>query len=103
MKQTYRQQEESSYVIIRADRAGCFAGEMISRDGSEVVLANARRLWYWAGAASLSQLAMEGTSKPGSCKFPIAMDLITVLGVIEIIDVTPQARASIEAVPVWKA
>lgn len=92
-----------SHVIVRSQSAGVFAGVLESKDGSEVNLTNARRLWFWSGAASLSQLAMEGTSNPGGCKFPIAVPEITILGVIEIIPTTEKARASIDAVPVWKA
>lgn len=51
-------------VIVRTYSAGVFAGELETKDGREVTLMNARRLWYWTGAASLSQLAQEGTSKP---------------------------------------
>lgn len=91
------------YVIVRTYSAGVFAGELESRQGQEVVLRNARRLWYWAGAASLSQLAMEGTSKPDECKFPCAVDRVTLLQVIEILDVTATARQSIKGVPVWKS
>jgi len=79
-----------------------FAGEFVSRHGQEVVLSNARRLWYWAGAASLSQLAQTGTSKPGECKFPVAVDRVELLQAIEILDVTPDARASIEEVKPWQ-
>lgn len=89
------------YVIARTHSAGVFAGELVSRNGQEVVLHNARRLWYWAGAASLSQLAMEGTSRPRDCKFPVAVSSVTLLQVIELLDVTPAARKSIEGVPVW--
>ncbi len=91
------------YVIIRTHSAGVFAGTMESRNGDEVVLTDARRLWYWAGAASLSQMAMEGTSKPRECKFPVPVKRVTLLGVIEILDTTPEARKSIESVPIWKA
>ena len=94
--------KKSKTVIVRTYSAGVFMGEMESRKGQEVVLTQARRLWYWKGAASLSQLAMEGTSDPANCKFPIAMDRIELLQVIEIIDVTPKAKASIDGVPVWK-
>lgn len=90
------------YVIIRTESAGVFAGEMESRKGREVTLLNARRLWYWAGAASLSQLAMEGTSLPGKCRFPTAVDRVVLLEAIEILDVTKIARDSITKVPVWK-
>ncbi|MBY0515125.1 MAG: hypothetical protein K2P78_14625 [Gemmataceae bacterium] len=91
------------YVIVRTYSAGVFAGELESRAGQEVVLTTARRLWYWAGAASLSQLAQQGTSQPAMCKFPCAVDRVELLNAIEIIDVTPAARKSIEEVPEWKA
>lgn len=90
------------YVMVRTNSAGVFAGEMQSKDGKEVVLLNARRIWYWAGAASLSQLAMEGTKKPLDCKFPIAVNKVLLTETIEIIDITPKARQSIEEVPVWQ-
>lgn len=95
-------EEEKTYVIVRTFSAGVFAGYLESRDGKEVVLTDARRIWYWAGAASLSQLAMEGTSKPGECKFPVAVNRVILTEAIEILDVTPEAKKSIEAVPVWK-
>lgn len=67
-----------------------------------MVLTDARRIWYWAGAASLSQLAVDGTSKPLECKFPTPVPRVELLEVIEILDVTPKARESIAMVPVWK-
>ena len=78
-------------------------GELESRKGQEVVLTNARRLWYWAGAASLSQLAVDGTSNPSACKFPVAVPRVELLQAIEILDVTDKAKASIDGTPVWKA
>jgi hypothetical protein len=90
------------YVIVRSQNAGVFMGELICRDGSEVTLRNSRRLWYWKGAASLSQLAVEGTKKPRECKFPVAVPSHEILGVIEILYVTPEAKESIDAVPVWE-
>lgn len=89
------------FVICRTYSAGVFAGFLESREGKEVVLSNARRLWYWAGAASLSQLAMEGTKKPKDCKFPVAVNRVELTEAIEILDVTPEAQKSIEEVPVW--
>lgn len=63
---------------------------------------DARRMWRWAGAASLSQLAADGTSKPDECKFPVAVDKVTLTEAIEIIPITRKAKESIEEVPVWK-
>ena len=94
--------KKSKYVIVRTYSAGVFAGEIESRNGREVVMINARRLWYWDGAASLSQLAMEGTKKPENCKFPCVVDRVELLEVIEILDTTLEAQKSIVAVPVWK-
>jgi hypothetical protein len=90
------------YVICRTYSAGVFAGDLVSRKGQEVVLENARRIWYWSGAASLSQLAMEGTSDPANCKFPCKVSRVELLQAIEIIDVTKKAEESIKGVPIWK-
>lgn len=90
------------YVIVRTYSAGVFAGYLESCDGKEVVMKKARRLWYWSGAASLSQLAMEGTKKPKECKFPISMDRVELTEAIEIIDVTKEAKKSLESVAIWE-
>lgn len=89
------------YVIVRTYTAGVFAGELVSRDGKEVRLKNARRIWKWAGAATLSQLAMEGTSDPNGCKFPCEVAEVTVTEAIEILRTTTPAMKSIKAVPIW--
>lgn len=88
-------------VIVRADRAGIFFGTLAEKEGNEVNLKNARRLWYWDGACSISELAATGTTRPDRCKFAVAVQSITILGVIEIIPCTEEAVKSIESVPVW--
>ena len=90
-------------VIIRADRAGVFFGTLKEKNGSEVTLTDCRRLWYWHGAASISQLAVEGTKRARDCKFTVTVPIITILGVIEIIPCTEEAVKSIEGVEVWKS
>jgi hypothetical protein len=89
-------------VVVRADRAGVFVGNLKSRKGTEVVLENCRRIFYWDGAASLSQLAIDGVSKPENCKFPESVQEALILGVIEIIPMTEKAVKSINGVSVWK-
>ena len=91
-----------SYQIVRTHSAGVFAGYVESRKGQEVVMRHVRRLWMWDGAASLSQLAVEGTKKPENCKFPCVVDRIVITQATEILDVTEKARKSIEAVPIWQ-
>ena len=94
--------KEKPYVIVRTYTAGVFAGTLESRKGKEVEMSNARRIWYWDGAASLSQLAMEGTNKPENCKFPMPVQRVVLTEAVEILDVTPKAKKSIEGVPVWQ-
>lgn len=91
------------YCMIRTYSAGVFAGYIESRIGKEVVLRNARRIWYWDGANSLSQLATHGTSKPENCKFPCPVDKVILTEVIEIIPITAKAKESIDSVKVWEA
>ena len=91
------------YVIVRTFSAGVFAGYLKRRDGQEVELINARRLWYWEGAASLSQLSIDGVSAPDECKFPAPVPSVTLLQAIEILPVTDKAQQSIAAVKEWSA
>ena len=90
-------------VIVRTERAGVFFGEIKERNGQEATITNCRRIWYWSGAASLSQLAVEGTTRPRDCKFTVIVDEMTVLGVIEVIPCTAKAIESINSVQIWKA
>ncbi len=94
------------YVIIRTYSAGVHAGFLESKKstaaGVEVRLSNARRLWYWDGAASLSQLSVDGVSRPGNCKFPTEVPWIDLVA-IEILPVSKKAQESIKNVPVWVA
>ena len=90
------------YKIVRTYSAGVFAGYIESRNGQEIVMRKARRLWYWDGAASLSQMAEEGVKKPDNCKFPCEVDRIELLQAIEILDCTNVAKKSIQGVAVWK-
>jgi hypothetical protein len=90
------------YVIVRTYSAGVFAGWLESRTGQEVVMRDTRRIWYWEGAASLSQMAMEGVKVPDACKFSMVVDRQELLQAIEILNCTEKARINIEEVPVWK-
>ena len=88
--------------IIRGDRSGVFFGEVVSVEGQNVILKNARRLWYWAKAATLSQLATEGDKEPQNCKFSMLVSEIGILDAIEITPCTEEAIKNIDSVKVWK-
>lgn len=89
-------------VLVRGDRSGVFFGTLAAKDGSEVTLKNCRRIWYWKGAASLSQLALEGAKEPKACKFTVTVPEMVILDAIEIIPCSPEAILNIEGVKVWK-
>ena len=97
--------EKDKYVLVRTKTAGVFAGYIkerkVTKAGVEAVLTKVRRIWYWDGAASLSQLAVDGVSKPENCKFPVEVPTIEVSEVIEILDISEKAKKSIASVPVW--
>lgn len=95
-------QGKDAPVIVRGDRSGVYYGTIEKRQGKTVILRNARNIWYWSGAASLSQLAEEGVKDPAGCKFPQSVAQTEILDVIQIFQTTEAARKSIEAVPIWK-
>lgn len=93
------------YVICRSYAMGVFAGTLDPASTETCkVLTDARRIWYWSGAASLSQLAIDGTSDPANCKFPEAVSRVELTSPqgFEILDVTEKARKSIADVTPWR-
>lgn len=91
------------YVMIRTYSAGVHCGYLKSREGKEVILLDSIRIWKWSGAASLSQLSVEGTNNPSDCKFgmPIPTELV-LTEAIEVITMTETAKSSIQNVESWK-
>ena len=102
VKQPAKKLDGMDYCIVRTYSAGVFAGYIKEREGQEAVVLNARRLWYWSGAASLSQLAMEGVKNPSDCKFAMEVDEVILTNIIEVIKATEEARENIKNVNDWK-
>jgi hypothetical protein len=97
---------ESAFIgklcMVRTYSAGVFYGNLVAKKGKEGRIEKARRVWYWEGAASLSQLATDGTSNPTACKFPCAVESVELSEIIEVIPMTAKAITSLNAVPIWK-
>lgn len=93
------------YCIVRGDRSGVFFGKITkqSRNGKKVKLSDARCLWRWEGAATILQLAQEGTSSPSDCRFTITVPSLEITDCIEVVPCTEEAVESIKAVIEWKA
>lgn len=89
--------------IVRSYGAGVFFGTVADILPNNVaVIENCRRIYYWSGAASLSQMATEGVKRPDECKFTVTVPQMMVTGILEIIPCSEDAVRNIENVPVWK-
>ena len=89
-------------VIVRADRAGVFYGTLTIKEGNEVQLTNARKLYYWSGANAVEEIAFSGVKKSSNCKFTVVNSEITIMGVIQINPCTKEAINNIESIAEWK-
>lgn len=93
-------------VIVRSYGAGVFFGTLNEVEKCEdkwtVELLNSRRIWYWEGACSITQLAVDGTKNPSGCKFTVIEPSVIVSGVVELHECSETAVKSIESVPEWK-
>ena len=89
-------------VIVRSDKAGVFFGTLVKKEGTELTLLNARKLYYWSGASAVEQLATDGVKYPANCKFTITVSLIILSTYDQIIPVTEKATNVIKSVPEWK-
>ena len=86
-------------VIIRTYSAGNWFGLLTKKAGDEVILTNARRMWYWVAKASisLSACAHHGIY-PGKSKIIAPVDQVW-LQAIEILPCTAEAICSLEGAP----
>lgn len=89
--------------IVRTYSAGVWFGEIAEKSGNEVIVKNARRMWYWhaAESISLSAVALYGVNQ-GKSKIVEAVPTVW-LEVIELIPASDKAIADIEGAPNVKA
>jgi len=88
------------YAIVCCAHAGIFAGYISKHVEQHISLIHARRIKYWDGAASITQLAMGGTNKPENCLFT-PKHSVRVLDAVSVTLCTEKGRASIEGVKDW--
>jgi len=104
IKEKAQELDGLTYCIIRTYSSGCFAGyiDRNRENQKEATVKQARRLWYWNGAASLSQLSVDGVSKPEDCQFPVEVAELDLSEIIEVIPATEKAKNSIAKVTIWE-
>ena len=99
-----QQGENLKFVVIRTDSAGVHFGYLkscVPMNGFYAVeLVNTRRIWSWSGANDLSDLAINGVTKPQDCKFSGVLPENWLMA-IEVIHATEAGKASLEGVAEW--
>jgi len=85
-------------VIVRTYSAGVHYGTLVSRKGKEVELTKSRRIHYWTGALSCSELAMRGPGQGSRIGDAVDIELTEA---IEVIRCAPKAAKAIESYPIW--
>lgn len=91
------EKEDEMYVIVRTYSAGVHAGELVERNGKEVLLKNAQRIWSWKGRNTLHEIALEGVGAGSKVSKPVAS--VTLLEAIEIIEATKECAANLAHAP----
>ena len=106
VKEQAKEVDGMEYCVIRSYGAGVFVGYVKEQksdvNGVNVTLINSRRIFYWSGACSLSQIATEGSKDIDNCKIAIEVPSQFIANVIEIIPMSKQAEANIKGAKIWK-
>ena len=85
------------YVLIRTKFAGVHIGWLVAKDGTNVLLKDARRIWKWAGAFTLSEIATAGPAKKDT-RISCIVPMIELTQAIEIIPISEAARKTLDAI-----
>ena len=89
-------------TLVRTQSAGVHFGTVKKRKGKEVTLVNARRLWSWSGACSLSQVAVDGVNLNKS-KISVTVSEIILTEAIELIAMHDKAAKQMMEAEPWKS
>ena len=91
-------------VIVRSNMAGVFYGECMEAEfnnthSPHVLLKNARRIWSWDGAYSLTDIAVGGVQKESRITHCLEWELI--FDVIEILPLSGEAKKILDQNKIW--
>lgn len=106
-KATKKPAKRREYVIVRCTQAGVHAGYLEKQTREHVILSYSRRIWYWNGAATLSEIAVYGLNPAKAASSKIAAKVRRVQlrqsDVCEVLACEAEGQASIEGVATWRA
>jgi hypothetical protein len=79
--------KKGTFVLVRTMGAGVHYGTIEEMEGQCIRLSNARRIWSWQGALSLSEIATKGLNVSAS-KIAAAVSEIILPTAIEVIRIS---------------
>ena len=88
-------------IIARIDRAGVFHGTLDYIDSDIIRLKDARRIYYWNGALSVTSMAAKGITD-GKVTIPVTTVEFMSDKIVELNECSDAATKSIEAIKPWK-
>jgi hypothetical protein len=97
MASKVKQAKQAKYVVVRTYSAGVHVGELDHRNGKEVVLLRARRIWSWTGAFTLSAIAVGGVG--AGSRLSVEVPEITLTEAIEVIVTEVAAEKNLREFP----
>lgn len=88
------------YVVIRTYSAGVHIGVLQAFAGKEATLSDARRIWSWEGAFTLSEISQRGVG--AGSRLSMAVPAIVLTEVIEVIPCSAEAEAQLRSEKVYE-
>ena len=82
---------KKQYVVVRTYSAGVHVGTLEGREGTDLTLSDARRIWRWRGANTLNEIALHGLDDE-YCKVSEPVPSILLTEAIEIIPASKEAQ-----------
>lgn len=89
-------------VIARIERAGVFMGVLDYIDGDIVRLKDVRRIYYWEGALSVTDMAVNGITS-GKVTVAVGVAEFNRSALVEINECTEKAVEKIKTIAPWRA
>lgn len=90
-------------IIARIERAGVFHGTLAAKDAEITTMTDVRRIYYWEGALSVTDMSVTGVNASSKITLPAKRVVFQTARVIELVECTDEANKSIESIKPWKA
>ncbi len=89
--------------VVRCKNSGVFYGTFQWLEGTLCLLTDVQNIWYWAGAATILQLATDGVALPDETKITIKVSRLVVTDAVEIVPCTEKATQCLDNITPWKS